>query len=376
MVGHLCRSGNGVDLVVGAPGSGKTFALGAARLAWAVEGHHVIGCALAARAAAGLQADSGIPSHTIAKLLTDARTGRLQITARTVIVCDEAAMVGTRDLDRLIDLTARTNAKLVLVGDPHQLPPVEAGGLYPALERRLGAVRLVENRRQRDETERRVTSDLRHGRTDQAVAQLQRSGRLTSSTDPVVLLDRMVTDWAAARADDVDAVMIALTHDAVAELNQRARTHLTATGQLGPTVAEVEDTVAEYAIGDTVVCLRNDRRLGVRNGDLATVVGATDTGVIIDRDGEQLELPAAYLAAGHLDHGYALTVHKAQGATYDTAPLYGDDHLYAEAGYTALTRGRHHNHAYVLTDQATDLEALARRLARQAAEPAAIDLGA
>jgi ATP-dependent exoDNAse (exonuclease V) alpha subunit len=174
----------------------------------------------------------------------------------------------------------------------------------------------------------------------------------------------MVTDWAAARADDVDAVMIALTHDAVAELNQRARSHLAATGQLGLTVAEVEDSGTECAIGDTVVCLRNNRRLGVRNGDLATVVGATDTGVIIDRAGQQTALPAAYLAAGHLDHGYALTVHKAQGATYDTALLYGDDHLYAEAGYTALTRGRHHNHAYVLTDQTADPQALARRLAR------------
>jgi conjugative relaxase-like TrwC/TraI family protein len=347
MVGHLCRSGNGVDLVVGVPGSGKTFALGAARLAWAAGGHHVIGCALAARAAAGLQADSAIPSHTIAKLLTDARTGRLHITDRTVIVCDEAAMVGTRDLDRLVDLTARANAKLVLVGDPHQLPPVEAGGLYPALERRLGAVRLIENRRQRDETERRITSDLRHGRTDQAVAQLQRSGRLTTAADPDVLLDQMVTDWAAARSGDVDAVMIALTHDAVTELNQRARTHLAATCQLGPPVAEIEDTGADYAIG---------------------------TGVIIDRDGQQIELPAAYLAAGHLDHGYALTVHKAQGATYDTALLCGDDHLYAEAGYTAFTRGRDHNHAYVLTEQTADPQALARRLARQAAEPAAVDL--
>lgn len=378
MVRHVCASGNGVELVVGAPGSGKTFALGAARLAWQAEGHHVIGCALAARAAAGLHADSGIPSHTIAKLLGDFRDGRLPITGRTVIVCDEAAMVGTRDLARLIDLTDRANAKLVLVGDPKQLPPIDAGGLYPALERRLGAARLVENRRQRDSDERQVTLDLCRGHTQRAVIRLERAGRLTLGPDPDVLLDQMVADWATTKTDGVDAVMIALTHDAVTELNHRARTHLAAEGRLGETVAQIEDTDTEYAVGDTVVCLRNDRRLGVRNGDLATVVGATHDGLVVERAGQRIELPAAYLADGHLAHGYALTVHKAQGATYDVALLYGDEHLYAEAGYTALTRGRDVNRAYVMAapedNRSPSTESLTRRLSRSAAEHSAVSM--
>jgi hypothetical protein len=217
--------------------------------------------------------------------------------------------------------------------------PSKPGGLYPALERRLGAVRLVENRRQRDRDERQVTLDLRRGRTERAVVRLQRSGRLTTAADPAVLLDQMVEDWTAAKASGVDAVMIALTHDAVAELNQRARAHLAATGRLGE-----------------------------------TVVNATDSAVVIDRAGDEIHLPATYLAAGHLDHGYALTVHKAQGATYDIALLYGDEHLYAEAGYTALTRGRDQNRVYMLADETADPQALVRSLARQAAEPAAIDL--
>lgn len=90
--------------------------------------------------------------------------------------------------------------------------------------------------------------------------------------------------------------MIALTHDAVTELNQRACTHLAANGRLGETVAQIEDTDTEYAIDDTVVCLRNDRRLGVRNGDLATVIGATTDGVVIERGGDRFELPTGYLA--------------------------------------------------------------------------------
>jgi len=188
----------------------------------------------------------------------------------------------------------------------------------------------------------------------------------------------MVADWTTARAAGDDVVMIALTHDAVAELNQRARAHLANEGQLGETVAQIEDTGTEYAIGATVICLRNDRRLGVRNGDLATVVDATGDGLVIERAGQRIELPAGYLADGHLDHGYAITVHKAQGATYDVALLYGDEHLYAEAGYTALTRGRQQTWSYVLVDGSSDaspaVDQLAHRLARSRAEPAAIDV--
>lgn len=139
----------------------------------------------------------------------------------------------------------------------------------------------------------------------------------------------------------------------------------------------VEGTGLEFRTGDTVVCRRNDRRLGVRNGDVAVVSASTDQSLVIQTKQGPVELPASYLAAGHLDHGYALTVHKAQGATYDVALLLGDHHLYAEAGYTALTRGRMRNHAYVLVDEPADVtpaEQLRRRLDRIGATPAAVDV--
>ncbi len=378
MIRRICTSGAGVELVIGAPGSGKTFALGAAGRIWRVDGHEVVGCALAARAAAGLEADSGIPSTTIARLLLEIDQGRRALTSRTVLVCDEAAMVGTRHLARLIDLTDRAGAKLVLVGDPKQLPPIEAGGLYPALRARLGAVELVQNRRQRDVGERRATADLRDGRASEAIARLDRIGRLTTDTDPDRLLDRMVDHWATARSGGRDVVMLSLTRDGAAELNQRARATLLASGELEDVVATIEETGIDFRSGDTVVCLRNDRRLGIRNGDVAVVRGSTDDSLVIETTRGQAELPARYLAAGHLDHGYALTVHKAQGATYDVALLLGDHHLYAEAGYTALTRGRDRNHAYVLVDDGADLSAveqLRRRLDRIGSSPAAVDIG-
>lgn len=143
-------------------------------------------------------------------------------------------------------------------------------------------------------------------------------------------------------------------------------------------MAQIEDTGTEYAVGDTVACLRNDRRVGVRNGDLATVVDATADGLVIERAGQRIELPERYVADGHVDHGYALTVHKAQGATYDAALLYGDEHLYAEAGYTALTRGRKQTRSYVLVDGSADArpgpDQVAHRLARSRAASAAVEV--
>lgn len=98
---------------------------------------------------------------------------------------------------------------------------------------------------------------------------------------------------------------------------------------------------------------------------------------MIERAGQRIVLPATYLAAGHLDHGYAITVHKGQGATYEVALLYGDEHLYAEAGYTALTRGRQQTRSYVLIDGSPDarpgFDQIAYRLGRSQAERAAIE---
>jgi len=151
MVRRVTTSGAGVEVVTGVAGAGKTRALAAAREAWAAGNYTVLGCALSARAAAGLESGASIPSKTIRRVLTqlDEQPGG-GLPPGTVLVVDEAAMVGTRDLARLIEHTERTNAKLVLVGDHRQLPEIEAGGVFAGLASRLGAARLEENRRQHE----------------------------------------------------------------------------------------------------------------------------------------------------------------------------------------------------------------------------------
>jgi hypothetical protein len=163
VVTAMCTSGNQVDVLVAAAGTGKTFSLDAARESWQRSGHHVIGCALAASAAHELQAGAGIVSTTIAKLQRDLDRSNRHLDARTVLVVDEAGMVGTRTLAPLIDTAMAVGAKVVLVGDPKQLPEITTGGLLAALAQRGAVLTLVENRRQQDPTERAALHQLRSG---------------------------------------------------------------------------------------------------------------------------------------------------------------------------------------------------------------------
>jgi conjugative relaxase-like TrwC/TraI family protein len=350
MVARLTRSGIPVEVVVGRAGAGKTFALDAARSAWQGDGRRVLGAALAARAAAELESGAGIPATTIDRLLLDLeRPGpESALPPGSVIVIDEAGMVGSRKLARILAVAERDRAKVVLVGDPRQLPEIEAGGAFAALAARDDVIELVENRRQSQAWERDALNELRSGSVVKAVAAYHAHGRIHLAATADAARDDLVGDWWAARQGGADAAMYALRRRDVDDLNDRARRHMAAAGLLG------EETISaagrELATGDRIVCLRNHRRLGVRNGTTATITAVdTDTGTItIGVGGETRVLPEKYLKAGHVTHGYAMTVHKSQGANVDLGFLLGLAALYREAGYTGGSRSRHGTHIYLV----------------------------
>lgn len=378
MVTALTTSDAAVQVVIGRAGTGKTFALDAARAAWELAGRPVIGTALAARAAAELQAGAGIPSTTIDRLLADLeRPGPLSgLAPHTVVVVDEAGMVGTRKLDRLLDHTRRSRASVILVGDHRQLPEIEAGGILAGLTGRVPTVELTDNRRQQHAWERDALSELRAGSVLRAVEAYQRRRRVTLADTADAAREQMVADWWAARAQGQRVGMYALRRADVEDLNRRARQRLQSQGIVGPD----ELTVAgrSFAPGDEVMCLRNDRRLGVRNGTVSTidVIHGDDAGVTL-ADGTGL--PHEYLAAGHLGHAYAATIHKSQGMTVDRALLLGSDALYREAGYVGLSRARERSDLYLVAahpagpEQGDDMAELNRHLARSQAQQLALD---
>ena len=352
MVTALTTSGAGVQTVVGVAGSGKTFALDAARDAWQSSGIAVIGAALAARAAAELQAGSGIASTTLDRLLLDAERPGPDggLPHRGVVVVDEAGMVGTRKLDRLLNLAERCDTAVVLVGDPRQLPEVDAGGAFAALAERLPTIELTANRRQTEHWERAALAELRVGSVGTAVTAYRDHQRITVADSAHTARDRLVADWWAARQDGADAAMYALRRSDVDDLNRRARLLMAEAGRLSgePLTAAGR----RYSVGDIVLAGRNDRRLGILNGTIGQVVAVDhrrhSLTIGVGGSAADIVLPADYLDGGHLDYGYATTIHKARGASVDEAFVLGSDALYREAGYVALSRARTRTNLYTV----------------------------
>ena len=179
LVGGLLTSDRFCDVVVAPAGSGKTFSLNAARQGWEANGYRVIGASLAARAAKELAAQANIRSSTAAALEGDLRSSRNRLDARTVLVIDEAAMMGTRQMATLLVHAYEAGSKVVLVGDPHQLQSIEAGGLLRGLSDRIDVFELTENRRQRALWERTALAELRDGDTAQFLEAYRKHDRIT-----------------------------------------------------------------------------------------------------------------------------------------------------------------------------------------------------
>jgi ATP-dependent exoDNAse (exonuclease V) alpha subunit len=358
MIERLCLAGERVAVVVGKAGTGKTFALAAAREAWHASNRAVLGVAVARRAANQLQSDAGIASTSVAALVADLDRPGGELPAGAVLVVDEAGMIATRQLAKLLEAVERADGKLVLVGDHRQLPELEAGGTFRALVRRGLAIELTENRRQREAWERNALDELRDGDPGSAIAAYVAHERVHASDLPAQTRRQLVADWHRA-SDAGESVMIAQRRSDVADLNRRARLLLREAGRLGPDEIRIADNW--FALGDRVVIKRNDVRLGVTNGDRGTVVAVDgdaqrlvvrleDTAIALDRD--FLGTPTIH-GDPPLMHGYAITCHVAQGLTVDRAFVLADERLTREVAYTALSRGRRTNHLYLTEDPDT-----------------------
>ncbi len=258
-------------------------------------------------------------------------------------------MVGTRTLARLLARAQIAGAKVVLVGDPCQLPEIEAGGTFAGLQDRLGASRLISNRRQEAAWERATLAELRTGDPDRALDAYIAHDRIHHADSDDDARDLLVDKWMTARADGANVLMVAGRLADVDDLNRRARYVLWDESHIGEDLVMLGGRA--FAVRDTVLALRNDYQLGLLNGTRG-VVERIDTSrheiTLTTTSRQSLVVPFAYAEAGHLAHGYATTIHKAQGATVDRCYILADDTLTREHAYTALSRGRHGNELFIV----------------------------
>ncbi|TYL55447.1 relaxase domain-containing protein [Nocardioides sp. BGMRC 2183] len=374
-VQSIATSGRAVDLLVGPAGAGKTTTMRALRAAWVVEHgrRSVVGLAPSAMAAQALAADLGVGCENTAKWLHDhennRRQGHTTLRPGQLVIVDEATLADTRTLDKITTIAAEARAKVLLVGDPHQLQSVDAGGAFALLvDRRPDAPALTELHRFTHAWEKDATLALSRGEVE-VIGTYTRHDRIREGLTEE-MLDAAYAAWRADCAAGLQSILVTESTHAVQALNERARAErLLHADSVDGREAQLADG-SRASTGDVVITRRNDRTLQVsaggwvKNGDRWTITAVrVDGSVVVQRldrsDGRlprgsgRAALPPEY-AAEHLDLGYAITAHRAQGVTVDTAHVVVTGATTRENLYVAMTRGRDSNIAYVTLDQPDD----------------------
>ena len=343
-----------LSCVVGLAGAGKSTMLKTARMAWEIQGIAVHGAALAGKAAEGLQSASGITARTLASLETSWNNGYEPIAPGDVLVVDEAGMVGTRQMMRIATKLQSIGAKLVLIGDPDQLQPIEAGRPFHRLIETHGAAKLTEIHRQREEWQRQASRDLAEGRVREAVETYDQHGLVTNRWSRETALAALVEDYMAdieLNGPDISRLAFAHRRKDVYALNQAIRSAMRSSGTPKPdTIFETETGPRAFTDGDRIVFTRNDKSIGVKNGMLGTVKKTSRNQIKVNldyEDGQRRTItlnPNTYCA---FDHGYAVTIHKSQGATVDRSYVLASKSMDEPLSYVAMTRHRDSMKLYV-----------------------------
>ncbi len=250
MVRRLLTSPEGVTVVIGEAGTGKTFAIVAAAEGWA-QAETPLRAAAPTWRAANVLRDEGLPAIAVASLLVELdraeHEGGEGLAQGSVLLIDEAGMVDSATLARLVHHAEAVEAKLVLIGDPEQLGEIEAGGLFRAVADRSEPIRLDEVIRHEHELDRGAAKRIREGEGLEALRLYRSSERVTIAPDAEARREAMVRDWHESFDRGEDAVMIAKRNAEVAKLNAMAREVRKQTGKLG---------AEEIEVGEPTLCRR------------------------------------------------------------------------------------------------------------------------
>jgi Ti-type conjugative transfer relaxase TraA len=406
-VRHITSSQQ-IAAVIGFAGAGKSTMLAAARNAWERQGYRVYGAALAGKAAEGLTQSAGIAARTLASWEYGWNKGKDKLGHGDIFVIDEAGMVASRQLARIVREVEARGAKLVLVGDHEQLQAIGAGSPFRAIAERIGSVELTEIRRQTQDWQRQASVAFATHRTRHALRDYADRGHVVFADDREMAREKLVADYLADINQHPSASRIALAHRRVdvRAINDGIRQALQAKGLLakgsGLDIGDDEATTVNvgtgladngdreivyqtvngkrsFAPGDRILLLENNRDLAVKNGMLGTVEAVEPNAIQMRLDGSGdrvrdtgiVSIPVKDYQS--FDHGYATTIHKAQGATVDRAFVMASSTMDRHLTYVAMTRHRHEAKLYAGRDELTDMKETVASMSRSGAKETTLD---
>ena len=353
-----CLSPEQLSVVVGLAGAGKSTMLSAVRDGYQRQGYVVRGAALSGKAADGLESSSGIESRTLASLERSWKKGFSRLSSKDILVIDEAGMIGTRQLNRFITEAQMQGAKVILVGDPEQLQPINAGTPFKDITEQIDSVRLVENHRQQKDWQKQASLDLAEQRIEDALNAYEINGNVKEYRDNSDAITSLVTDYMSDLSLDKYSSRLALAyrHKDVFAINQAVRSARKSEGELSvETLLQTKHGKRAFSSTDRILLTENNHPLGIRNGMLGTVKSVSEDTleILLDaNDGKECRKvfinPQLY---NSFDHGYATTIHKSQGATVDRSYVLGSVLMDRHLTYVAMTR--HKQDATLYADHAS-----------------------
>ncbi|MFO2814174.1 Ti-type conjugative transfer relaxase TraA [Legionella pneumophila serogroup 1] len=368
--------GSQISVVIGRPGTGKSYLLKPIKEHYEQHNYRVIGAALSGKVAKSLQTDTGIQSSTIASLTYKLANQQLKLNSSDVLIIDEAGMVDFSSMALLIREAKKAGSKVILVGDPDQLKPIHKGEIFRGIAALTGYIELEHIKRQNDLGDRLASMDMAKGMIAEAVDHYHEKGAIVFSETTEAAALNLIHEWQAdiTNTNLQDSVVLAFTRASVCYLNEQARLALKEKQILGQEDLTFQgfEKPLKIAIGERLLFRQNDKNLGVRNGDLGTVQSIKSNQFQIKLDsGELLTIPRSY---SKMDYGYALTVHKSQGMTVKHSKVlidskYWDRHL----SFVAMTRHKDSLKIYADSINHPTVKALKQTLSRSNTRDNVID---
>lgn len=358
----------GLAIIDGQAGTGKSFTMRAIRETYAAAGYWVIGLAPTNAVAQEMAGDGFGHAATVHSELFALNNGRTGWNSRTVVMVDEAAMLDTKLMAMLTAHAHEAGAKLILIGDDRQLSSIDRGGMFGALKDRHGASALSEVKRQHKVDERRAAEMMAEGNFHDALGIYDRKGAIHWTRTQGEARIELVEQWAreSAASPDKSRFVFAYTNDDVQQLNGALRAVRRMRGELGPD-HELDTTHGRFAFaaGDRIQFTGTDKMQAIHNGTVGTVAAIDGTTITLELDGRRprtITFDAAEFR--QFRHGYAGTIYRGQGKTLDQTYLYHSEHWRSAASYVALTRHREKADLFVARNTARDITQLARQMAR------------
>lgn len=373
-------SEGGLKCVIGFAGTGKSRLLGAAKECWEESGYRVLGATLSGIAAENLQDSSGIESRTLASRFHYWNKGEELLSANDILVIDEAGMIDSRQMAKVLEYVAEQSAKIVLVGDPEQLQAIQAGAAFRAISGRTSYVELTEIWRQQEDWQKEATVYLATEKTANAIDQYAAHNRVYEFNTQMEAKQALVDAWNDARIADGEKtqLMLAYSRSDVLELNEMARSIRKSLGELDEGyLIQTERGERIFSEGDRVYFLRNDRDLGVKNGTLGTIVDIDNDALKVAVSKEGVDHP--YIIAftldryNDLDYGYAATIHKAQGITVDQSFVLASQYLDRHATYVGMTRHSDNTQLFWSKEEFQHYDTMISTLSRERSKEFSLD---